>query len=233
MSYKASQYKNKFLRCDLALKHLLFGSGHWTGGSVHTVLSECWDSVRYYSGSFDNGHSAGWIHVMKPQTQTHWLTQFSLEFMQLCDGGIYSTEWDAALLEINHHCYSAALQGTRYRSFGFVMAGKQVPFAFVHKTPGLCVVSEGAGFLALSLDALVGYSNVPVPLSLHLPDMDTRGEALEGEDLRGFIETAVTVGIIQLCVHSLSCFEISRHSKNVIDSVEVQHESSWQTDTRL
>lgn len=164
--------------------------------------------------------------MVKPQTQAHWLSQCSLELMQLYDRGLDSTEYDVAVLEINHHCYQAALQGSRDNSFSFIMVGKQLAFAIVRKAPGLCVVSKGAAVLPLPLDALIGHGDVPVSLSLHHPDVGTSGEARGGEDLRGFIEAAVTVGIVQLSFHSLYCLEVSRDSKERTGCVRIQHGNS-------
>lgn len=163
---------------------------------------------------------------MKPQTQAHRLSQISLELMQLCDRGFHSTERDVALLKINRHCYSAALQGSRESSFSFVVAGKQFTFAIVRKAPGLWVASEGAAVLALSLDALVRHGDVPVTLSLHLPDVGTGGDAVSREDLRGFIEATVTVGIVQLGFHSLCCCEVGGDSKERTDCVQIQQQKS-------
>lgn len=146
--------------------------------------------------------------------------------MQMCDCRLHSAECNVAFLKINHHCYSVALQGPRESSFSFIMVGRQLAFAIVGKAPGRCVVSEGAAELAPTLDGLVGHGDVPVSLSLHHPDVGTSGEALGGEDLRGFIEAAVTVGIVQLGFHSLYCLEVSRESKERTHCAQIQHENS-------
>lgn len=146
--------------------------------------------------------------------------------MQQCDPGLHSTECDVALLKINHHCYSAALQVSRDNRFFSIVVGDQLAIPIVRKAPGLWVVSKGTVVLALSLDALVGHGDVPVSLSLHLPDVGTSGKAPGGEDLRGFIEAAVTVRIVQLGFHSLCCLEVSGDSKERTGCVHIQHEYS-------
>lgn len=149
--------------------------------------------------------------------------------MQPCDRGRHGRECDVSFLDINHHCYSVALQDSRENFFSSIMVGDQHALAIVHKAPGLRVVSEGADGLASVFDALVGHGDVPVALSLHLPDVGTSGKALGREDLRGFSEALVTAGIAYLGFHSLCGAEVIGDSEEITGCVQVQHESSCET----
>lgn len=139
--------------------------------------------------------------------------------MQPCDAGLHRTECDVSFLDINHHCYTVPLQGSRENSFSSLVVGKQLALAVVREAPGQCVVSEGAAGLGLMFDALVGHGDVPVTLDLHLPDVGTRGETPGGEDLRGFIEAALTAGIAHPCFHPLCCSEVSGESEEITGCV--------------
>lgn len=101
-----------------------------------------------------------WIHTVNPHSQTHWLSQFSLELVQLGNGGLHSTACNVPFLEMNHHCYLAALQDSRENCFSTIMLSKQFALAVVCQAPGQSVVSKGAAVLALASDALVGDGDV-------------------------------------------------------------------------
>lgn len=128
--------------------------------------------------------------------------------MQLCDRGPHRTKRDVPSLDINHHRYPVALQGSRENLLHLVMVGTQFSIAIVRDAPGVRVVPEGAAGLAPVLNAPVGHGNVPVTLHLHLPDVSTSGEAPGGEDLWGIGEAHVFMGVADLGCHPLCCLEV-------------------------
>lgn len=128
--------------------------------------------------------------------------------MQPCDRGPHRTKRDVSSLDINHHRYPVALQGSRENLLRPVVVGTQFAMAVARDAPGVRVVPEGAAGLARAVNAPVGHGNVPVTLNLHLPDVSTSGEAPGGEDLRGIGEAHVFMGVADLGCHPLCCLEV-------------------------
>lgn len=218
-------YKNIFLRRFF----IFFGFIPQLKCSLIPVSAEYWDSFQDSSWRVHNSGSTGWIQFVKPETQAHWLGQFSFKLVQPCDRGLHGTECDVAFPKINHHSYAGALQGRRDNFFFSIVVGQQLAFAIVREAPRQRVFPKGA-VVVLALDALVGHGDVPVSLGLHLPDVGASGEAPLGEDLRGFFKAAFTAGIVQPGFHSLCCSEVSGDSKEWTGCVHVQDVNCWETD---
>ena len=184
----------------------------------------------FRGGSLDPSSAVG-VYTVKPQPQAHRHRQLGLELMHPGEAavGYHPGEGDGSLPKVHGDGNALGPQGGgQPRPDLHVHSVQRSTVSLAHNAPGLRVVSERAA--ALAWDALVGHSNLPVPLGLHYPHVIPGAKALDGEDLGDVVEAGVQGRVVDRGLRQLRRPQVPRDPEVRTGAAQVQREGHFGMD---